>query len=179
MVKPRFTSLPKNKVFLKLRKRDELRHKALVTGVYSCPMFALIATTAMNAEAAFALTVQDQAGIAKAGVDAKWATKATSGNWETGGKMDGEDTYYPLFQLSTPAPDNIFDDIFHRGLPKAARPVLGSLPSTPTPAPDAAVFKPYPTPWGALDKDGHEVAGTPPVVKVRFGIRTHLENNPL
>jgi len=144
MVKPTYTTIPKDTLRPKLQLLDVLAEKALVSGVWSCPTYALILTDGSGAEAGFTWSASNAAGVARAGTFGKWATHSTSGVWRCGGE-DVESTFFPLLCLETPKTRK-FMDIWKR------------YRTTPVPTPEGDyTFRLYPTPWGHLNQEGDEV----------------------
>ncbi|PSR74590.1 hypothetical protein PHLCEN_2v9767 [Hermanssonia centrifuga] len=125
----------------KLQHKTPLSDKALVTSVYSCPMYALLLASEkdVKADAAIGLSL---ANVGGASVRGTWHCYSSSGVWRTGGQ-NGDATFRPLYRLRTPKTKNFLEKLFDR---RGA-----SVPEGEN------TFQPYHPPWGQLDEGGEEV----------------------
>jgi len=117
-----------------------LEDKALVTSVYTCPMFAMLLTNNRDktAEAAIGLSVLE--GTGTAGLKGNWHHYSTSGVWKSGGQ-EGDSIFHPLYALRTPKTRSwLAKWLGRRGEPEGGD-----------------TFLPYQPPWDVLDEDGNEV----------------------
>jgi len=144
LVKPTESSITDlAKVLPKLQHHPELADKALVTDVFTCPMYALLLVrdSDAQAEAAIGVTIFD-GSQASASVQAKWHFSNTSGLRRCGGE-GGRSLFYPLFTLWTPKTKSFLDRLKGR----REGPILEGEDT----------FMPYPAPWAALDSNGDEL----------------------
>lgn len=142
MIKPQLTTFPSETVLKHLHTIPALQDKALVTGVYACPMYALLVTDDGGSEAALAVGTNDSAGFVSAGVNGKWMTQCSSGHWRYGGE-DGTGKFFPLFKLRTPKTVAFWKTLLNY---RATPPVEPTGDDT---------FRPYPAPWEVIDENDH------------------------
>jgi hypothetical protein len=121
--------------------------RAIVTEVHACPSYALVLCGNNSGEALFgfgARTPQISGIAGRADIELGWVGRITSGELQSAHDKDGQDRYYPLFELRGLKPKGAVNDLRDSPLPMPKEGELEQLCA-------------YPTPWGLLDDDGSEM----------------------
>jgi hypothetical protein len=126
----------------KLQHNETLAEKALVTSVFSCPMYSLLLKDEKDTsgEVAIGLSLFDTPDLG-AHSRAQWHHYNVSGVVKTGGES-ANSTFYPLYSLRTPKTRSWMDTVLGR---RRGRDPEGE-----------DTFYNYQPPWGPLDDQGDE-----------------------